>query len=49
MVRPETLLKIHSVKDLENMFQANYKATCIALTEAILVLYCCHFEHDFVC
>ena len=37
MLRPEALLNIHSVTDLENMFQANGKVTCIILNEAILV------------
>ena len=40
MLRPKALLNIHSVTDLENMFQANYKVTCIILNEAILVFYC---------
>ena len=45
MVRSETLLKIDTVTDL-NIFQANHKVNCIALTEAIGVLYCC--QHVFV-
>ena len=31
MVRSKTLPKIHSVADLENMFQANYEVACITL------------------
>ena len=46
MVRSETLLKIDSVTDL-NIFQANHKVNYIALTGAIVVLYCC--QHVFVC